>query len=140
MSLEPFICRFCGITLDSFDRMKLHVDRHMIKYAKAHGARYECKYCHRYFASNNILQIHSRTHTKIYQCEMCQKYISSKCNLRRHFRTPKKNLMSVNIARDGLHNMALTKITSELTPKKNPMSVRFVRNSFHDVGMSNYTS
>jgi len=50
---------------------------------------YHCKFCHREFKQQNMLDYHSQaTHTKErpHKCSVCQKSFSAKCNLLQHLK------------------------------------------------------
>ena len=103
-TLIPFSCKFCGISLCSFNRLKRHRDRHMMKYmqirkstnrdiySKKHNtvSFFECQYCQQCFVGRVHLDDHIRSHCngrKLIYCIYCKDIIRDNLSYEYHVRT-----------------------------------------------------
>ncbi|XP_072014115.1 uncharacterized protein [Amphiura filiformis] len=81
--LRPFTCTFCEATLHSFDMLKRHRKRHMVKYTRACAKR-KLHGNHRQISD---LRTQSTCIGLLFQCKICKQYFVNKSNLVEHLKT-----------------------------------------------------
>ncbi|XP_072035542.1 uncharacterized protein, partial [Amphiura filiformis] len=93
--LKPFSCAFCQLEHYSLDKLKTHVNRHLIKYVQAR--RYKSMFCQKSLSNSGELKRHVNNHLKLWcQCNNClniketQKCFGENSVLGYHIRTNTK--------------------------------------------------
>ncbi|XP_072014426.1 uncharacterized protein [Amphiura filiformis] len=79
--LHPFTCTFCEATLHSFDMLKRHRKRHMVKYTRA------CAKRKLHGNHKQISDLRTQSIGLLFQCEMCTQCFVEKSNLDEHLKT-----------------------------------------------------